>query len=468
LLVLAIAVSASGQPAIVATGDIPQADATSITAAAPELLALSRRYPDYFGSPWHRHGDILERSSLTGDWGGVRQDLVDKGIFFDVSMTQVFQSNVSGGRDTASGLRYSGSIDSWLNIDTDKLGLWPGGMLVVHGETALGNNGIGEDAGTLIPVGFDALMPVPDEPGYTALSELYYIQALTPEVMVAAGKMSIGSLADVNVFANSERTQFLNTGLVTNPVLAPFGPYTSLAVAVIWQPDKDNQFVLLPWLDTSGTVRTSGFDTLFNGETTWGGQYTRSYTIFDRPGNIRLLGAYTSKDSKEFSSDRRYLLDRIILNRPAIEASDNYMVAVNWDQYLFVAAVSLSLGWGLFARAGWAPEDRNAIDQFYSFGIGGKGCLIPGRDHDRWGVGWAGTHISDELRDVLQTLGTPVDDFEHAIEVFYNIELTPAMHLTLDAQYILNPVGAQVNDRFGSVADTDHAFVLGLRLQLDF
>jgi carbohydrate-selective porin OprB len=109
------------------------------------------------------------------------------------------------------------------------------------------------------------------------------------------------------------------------------------------------------------------------------------------------------------------------------------------------------------------------IDQFYSFGVGGRGCLIPGRDFDFWGLGWAGTHISGDLRDDLALMNVEVDSMEHVIEGFYNIALTPAVHLTLDVQYIINPVVAQIeNARSGDVKSDNHAWVLGTRLQLDF
>jgi hypothetical protein len=90
------------------------------------------------------------------------------------------------------------------------------------------------------------------------------------------------------------------------------------------------------------------------------------------------------------------------------EKSNNYTVIGNFAQYLWVKAGSAEAynrrveasphaglthhnvppaGIGIFGRFGWAPKDRNAIDQFYSFGIGGYGMLIPGRDNDQWGIG---------------------------------------------------------------------------------
>jgi len=155
---------------------------------------------------------------------------------------------------------------------------------------------------------------------------------------------------------------------------------------------------------------------------------------------------------------------------PVADESDNYGVIGNFSQYLWVDDDSATaftarphatkarhhtppLGVGVFARAGWAPEDRNAIDQFYSFGFGGYGVLIPGRNDDNWGIGWAGSHISDDLRQLTGTNRT----WEHAFEVFYNVALTPAAHLSLNGQSI-----RPANKSAGT------AYTLGARLQLDF
>jgi carbohydrate-selective porin OprB len=83
--------------------------------------------------------------------------------------------------------------------------------------------------------------------------------------------------------------------------------------------------------------------------------------------------------------------------------------------------------------------------------------LIPGRDNDQWGLGWAGTHISSDLRDDVGLLSIDLNSFEHAVEAYYNFQLTPATHLTVDAQLI---------DSTAKSVDT--AFTLGMRLQVDF
>jgi porin len=115
------------------------------------------------------------------------------------------------------------------------------------------------------------------------------------------------------------------------------------------------------------------------------------------------------------------------------------------------------VGIAIFGRAGWAPKDRNVIDQFYSFGIGGYGMLISGRDYDQWGIGWAGTHLSSDLRDDAAVLGVDLSSFEHGVEAFYNFQVTPAVHVTLNAQVIDSPAKS-----------VDTAYTLGSRLQIEF
>src|SRR4026207_2146725 len=69
-------------------------------------------------------GDIWNRSTLTGDWGGLRNQLAEKGVTLDLSVTQVGQGVVNGGKSGA--WQYGGRGDIILNLDSQKLGLWPG------------------------------------------------------------------------------------------------------------------------------------------------------------------------------------------------------------------------------------------------------------------------------------------------------------------------------------------------------
>ena len=110
--------------------------------------------PDTWG------GDIFSRPRLTGDWGGLRDDLAKKGIVFDVDLLATPQVVTSGGRNT--GGAFWGNLDYTLNVDTQKLGLWPGGFFKFSADTGFGSNIFG-DAGSIVPVNTAALLPAPDD-----------------------------------------------------------------------------------------------------------------------------------------------------------------------------------------------------------------------------------------------------------------------------------------------------------------
>src|SRR5262249_25501672 len=96
--------------------------------------------PDTWGGP------LLERPRLTGSWFGVRDEMGKRGIVLDVDLLQTPQGVASGGRE--DGVEYGGLAEYTLNVDSQKLGLWPGGFLRVQGMTNFGQ-AIGPDSGAI-------------------------------------------------------------------------------------------------------------------------------------------------------------------------------------------------------------------------------------------------------------------------------------------------------------------------------
>ena len=86
--------------------------------------------PDY-------SGDFLNRSYLTGDWGGLRSKLADHGVQFDVNLLQIFQDVTTGGTNQTG--RYGGVYSMALKVDTHKAGLWPGGFLYARAQAPFAN-----------------------------------------------------------------------------------------------------------------------------------------------------------------------------------------------------------------------------------------------------------------------------------------------------------------------------------------
>src|SRR5580692_4325222 len=81
---------------------------------APDAIrAQPYPVPDTWG------GDIFSRPRLTGDWGGLRDDLGKMGVVLDVDLLMTPQVNLSGGRSV--GGNFWGNVDYTLNLDTEKL-----------------------------------------------------------------------------------------------------------------------------------------------------------------------------------------------------------------------------------------------------------------------------------------------------------------------------------------------------------
>ena len=156
---------------------------------APVQTFAQEATPDYSGSLW-------TRSTLTGDWGGTRNELAKKGITFSASVTEIYQGNFTDGspsslRPGSDGDTYwrnSGVADYEMDLDFGKLGLWPGGFLKVRGMSNY-RKSINNKAGSIMPVNSTALFPWPGD-NYTGLTDFLFMQFLSEHFGLFAGKMN--------------------------------------------------------------------------------------------------------------------------------------------------------------------------------------------------------------------------------------------------------------------------------------
>jgi len=140
----------------------------------------------------------------------------------------------------------------------------------------------------------------------------------------------------------------------------------------------------------------------------------------------------------------------------------------NFDQYFYQDTKDPTQGIGVFGRFGISDGKTNPVAQFYSFGFGGKG-MIPTRGQDRFGIGYYYLKVSGELRDTFPTvLLTRIGlDHEQGVELFYNLAITPWLHLTRDLQFIdagsnKSPIITAGGKSIGT------AVVPALRIKIDF
>lgn len=394
-------------------------------------------------------GDIWNRSTLTGDWGGTRNQLAAKGFTVDLTLVQVGQGVVSGGLD--SSWEYSGRYDLILNFDTGKMGLWQGGFVTVEAEGQFGDFIGARSSGTILPVNANALFPLPGE-DCVNVPAVVFTQFLSPKLGLYLGKLATitETGGDMNAFAHGKGAyQFLNTAFNFNPIITVTVPYSTLGGGLIFLPLGNTDVVAtLGALDPSGSSNVSGLGDAFSDGVTVAGELRVKTNFFNMTGHQLVGGTYSSKDYTSLDQPPRNL---IIPDLPVGTHSGSWAIYYNFDQYVYQPDPAKDQGFGVFGRLGTSDGDANPIDWFASIGVGGKG-VIPGRPNDRFGVGYYYLWIANqELPNRL--------NFEDSqgFEAFYEIAITPYILFTPDVQ-VIDP----------SQQSVDTAVVLGARLTMKF
>jgi porin len=416
-------------------------------------------------------GDLWNRSTLTGDWGGFRNEWAAKGVTIDMNITQIGQGVVNGGKSGA--WQYGGRGDLVINVDSQKLGLWPGGFfnLELEGNWALSVN---QNTGALMPVNTSQTVPLP--PGdIFGVPAWNFTQFLSPYFGLTLGKYATvtNTSGDMNEFAHGKGdTQFMNMAFNFNPLLAFTVPYSTLGTGVIVLPTKDPKeaIVSLLVMSTNGNPTTSGFGDLNGNAITVAGEGRVRTDFFGLTGH-QLLG--TTFSNKKFTSiDQR--LASIIETRALSGKKGSWNIYYNFDQYLYEPKKGADRGIGIFGRLGVSDGNPNFMKFFSSFGVGGKG-MFESRPLDQFGLGYYFININNPtIQALLQTREFLRD--EYGFEAYYNFALTPWALLTPDIQVVRGaqkdivtigqgPLGLLPRLDKKSISTST---VLGLRLQLLF
>ncbi len=406
--------------------------------------------PDY-------SGDFRSRTNLTGDWGGRRQEWAEDGFTFNLRWFQVGQGVVDGGLRERS--TYVTNLDYLFHFDLDRMGILPGAVVTVRGQSRFGNT-VNGDAGLLLPPNTSSLFPYTrelDDNVSIAVTELNWLQFLSAEFALLAGKVT--TLSSSNEFAGGEgRTQFMNFQLLYSAVTAQIAPYSTLAAGLLWMPSRTvTVSSLLLNLDEAST--TSGFDGFGEGASWITGADFR-FALGELPGGANLSAALG------FGRNFARIGGINIGAGPGLSLDTKkrtWAVFSNAWQYLYVEEGSAEeitpdngeqdlQGLGFFAIIGFADRSTNPASLTLAGGLSWRG-LIPGRDDDTCAIGY----FHNELRDPRTLSGFRLGTSIAGMEVYYNIALAEAARLTLDFQWTKS-----------AFPDVDNAVILGLRLNLDF
>lgn len=402
-------------------------------------------------------GDLWTRKTLVGD----RTELEKHGVKIDATVTQIEQGVVNGGKD--SGWEYGGRGNLTTNLDSQKLGLWPGGFLTFELEGNWSDSVSGKTGG-LMPANTNQLFPLPLDDN-VAIPNLTLAQFVSHYLGVVVGKMDT-SVGDANEFADGKGdTQFMNVAFNINPLLLAV-PYSTLGAGLIVLPTQDPEQALLTFLVLSaqGKASTTGFGDLRSDSLVFTGEGRVRTEFLGLTGHQVLGGFYSNRDYLSLDQRLQVGLGGLKLSKQ----EGTWAAYYNFDQFIYETDKAAGKGLGIFGRVGVAEGEPNPGEVFLSFGFGGKG-LVPGRGHDRFGIGAYYLDVNSlEVQGPLGRQKSLLTD-ELGFEAYYNIALTPWLLLTPDFQFIAPTQKYRVNQNRPSGRERiDYASVLGFRLQVVF
>jgi len=337
----------------------------------------------------------LERDSLSGSWGGLRDTLKEQGVTIDLAYSGEMVRHFSGGTFNRSGSVYHDNLDLMLSVDSEKLGLWQGGTLFVYG---LRNHGGDPTANLIGDLQTASNIEAPDQ--FIVYEAWYEQQWLDGGLSILAGLHNMNS----EFYVSEYGSLFLNSSFGIGPevagnVTASLFPRAALGARARIRPSA------------SVYLQAAVYD---------GDPATRSLSA--REGHMVIAEAGVTRDDASYKiGSWLHTADRFFAGRLYANDYGAYGVV---DQPLFVFDGGARLG--LFAHVGWVPAGRNAITRYAGGGVHLQ-ALIPGRDEDLLGlaVARADTHL----------------DAETTFELTYRLVLTPWLFLQPSLQWIDNPGG---------------------------
>jgi porin len=431
-------------------------------------------------------GDIWSRPRLTGDWGGLRDELGAKGVVFDVDLLVTPMDVLSGGRSTGGDTW--GNADYTLNVDTEKAGLWPGGFLKVIVDTSFGT--ALDNSGAIVPVNTATLIPAPND-RTTTLLNFTFMQFLSEKFGLVLGKFDTFALGGEE-FYGDYNTQFLNAAF-NFPMTLEQVPVSAFGGGIIVLPTEGTTLSLLA-LGSDGTATNNNVGDAFSNGTmvvgtgqvtikplglvghqnfgfTWNNQ--ERFSLEQDPSNLALILLQSRFPRLEDPGPTleqilaRFFPGLLVPTVPANRESSSWSVNYAFDQYIWQPPGDSKHGIGVFFSAGASDGNPNPIKYAFLAGLGGKGAG-PSRPNDTYGFGFARTQFSSAFVPLLRERLDLGLEHEDSFEAYYNLALTGWLSVTADLQIVDPGLKKTLTSTGLGLMNVDTATIAGVRFRVRF
>jgi len=423
-------------------------------------------------------GDIWQRGRPAGDLGGARTKLAQHGHpVVGVDWTNTFQSVVE--RRPRRGHRARVPSDYNLALDLMRMGLVPGGLIRMRGESRYGDS-VNGDTGQLLPASTDQFFPLAGEldegiPFY--LTTLSYTQFFSESFGLVVGKFDTLDGDGQRVRRGARQSQFMNLNFVLgspSPIIhraVRDTRWTGLIVEA-----GDTQLLLSTSLFTTSdrALRHSRLRRSATTGLTWIGTPRSSTTSATLPGGVHPQRGLCLRQRLRHRVGRRNSSSSPARHRRRVHAARHgrwaaYLSAWQYvlsEEHAGAAANTRSTPRGTagpdpqgsracFTRL--APSPTRTANRWPSSrqALGSAGA-VPSRPRQRTCTAWRGTSTTTSRPrspELARHRGGPRAGRRGLLQ----LAITPAAALTFDVQ-VLEPLATRY----------DPAVLLGMRLRLQF
>jgi porin len=430
--------------------------------------------------------DLWTRDKLTGDWGGARTALSQRGI--DISFNYIGESfgMVSGG--FRGGVDYEHRFELSFDVDLEKLAGWSGATVhttfyqIGHAHGMPAQDYVGSIAD---PSNIEA------QPSTRLFTAWFQKNFLDDKVSIRLGQIA----ADDEFLISPTATNLINstfgyaTILAANqlqggPVyplatpgvrlaLKPTDEITVLSAVFAGAPAGANCTTLPQYCDPYGLTFSTSGGALWMGELQYG--INQAKDAKGMPAVYKLGGWYATTNFPDQHFGLTAGGTPISLASPLSVSPLQHQG--NWGIYGVADAMIWRAQKGpqalnVFLRAGGSPSDRDLVEGYVDAGFGLKAPL-PGRDDDVLTFGVAFSKISADAaaldRDTAFLSGTffPVRDKEIVFELDYSFQLAPWWTLQADGQLIVHP-GGNIPNPLSPPQPIADALLLAVRSSIKF
>ena len=364
-----------------------------------------------------------------------RQAPSPKAVELDGSLTQFYQAITSGGIETDSA--YNGTAQARLTFDFGEIAGWEFWSAEIKSEVRFGDPLL-TSTGSINPINTAAM--IPDVDGTVFSVTAVNITKLFP-IDLKAGKLFALSFGRYNLIDLLEEDFFAGGGTERFFNIAPIGPLTVLrqvplvtnAVTMAYVKGGE-PFITFAVMDPNDHSTDPGLSDLFADGVTFSPGINFPAKHFGKTAKHTIGGAITTKEYTPFDAIRQVITPGPPLH-PVEPQGGSWSLSYTVRQY--IVERGKGDGWGFFGQASFADKATSPITTFFNAGLGGNG-LLPERPSDEFGISYAYTDLSEDLKDNLNLAGVDARRLrvEHQLEAFYNVHFARWFEVTGDLQIV--------------------------------